>query len=126
MVIQREKAIAALLGSSTQAEAAEKLGITARTLRGYLADPDFDAEYRRRKSELVTDATRQIHACYSSAIQTLRNIVESDLCTDGARISAARAILEFGLKFTEASEIVAQLDVLREAAEAQQKGWNNE
>lgn len=121
-VVQREKAIAALLESNTQAEAAEKLGITTRTLRGYLADPEFEAEYRKKKSELVADATRQIHACYACAIQALRNIIESSFSSDSAVISAARAILEYGLKFTEATDILTELEELREAANMRQKG----
>ena len=40
---KHDKAMAALLSSDTQAEAAAKCGISDRTLRAYLADPaQFD------------------------------------------------------------------------------------
>lgn len=113
----REKAMAALLSSDTQAAAAAKCGISDRALRGYLADPSFNAEYQRRKRQLVSDATRQIQASYQSAIRALRGIVESDTSSEGAKISASRALLEFGLKFTETNDIMTRLEELERAVD---------
>ncbi len=105
-----ERALAALLSSDTQTEAAEKAGISDRTLRGYLADPAFNAEYQRRKRQLVSDATRQLQASYASAIRALRDIVEDTTSTEAARISAARALLEYGTKFTETNDLLTRLE----------------
>ena len=107
--------MAALLSSDTQIDAASKCGITDRTLRSYLADPDFNAEYQRRKRQLVSDATRQIQASYQSAVRALRGIVESDISSAGEKISAARALLEFGLKFTEINDIMIRLEDVEQA-----------
>lgn len=107
-----EKAMAALLSSDTQTEAAKKAGITERTLRNYLADPAFREEYQRRKRQLVSDATRQIQSSYKSAIKALREIVESDRASEGGKISAARALLEYGQKFTETNEIMVAVEEL--------------
>ena len=112
----REKALAALLSTDTQTDAAALCGLTTRTLRLYLADPSFNAEYQRRKRELVTDATKQLQTSFSAAINALRGIVESDLSQDGAKISAARALLEYGARFTEMNDIMIQLEELSEAA----------
>jgi len=112
-----DKAMAALLSSDTQGEAAAKCGITDRTLRGYLADPTFNAEYQRRKRQLVTDATRQIQASYQSAIRALRGIVDSDTSTAGEKTSAARALLEYGLRFTEINDILPRLEELERIAD---------
>lgn len=108
----REKAMAALLSSDTQAEAAKKTGIAERTLRSYLADPEFNAEYQRRKRQLVSDATRQIQSSYQAAINALRGIVESDISAESSKISAARALLEYGLKFTEFNEVMLKVEEL--------------
>jgi hypothetical protein len=113
----REKALAALLSSDTQAEAAVKCGLSDRSIRGYLADPAFNAEYQRRKNALVSDATRQIQASYQSAIRALRAIVDSDKSTAGEKTSAARALLEYGLKFTELNEILPRLEKLEREAD---------
>lgn len=106
----KEKAMAALLSSDTQIEAAAKCGLTDRTLRGYLADPEFYDEYLMRKRQLVTDATKQLQSSYNAAIKALRGIVESDLSSEGARISAARAILEYGDRFTETNDFLTRLE----------------
>lgn len=109
---KHEKAMAALLSSDTQTEAATKAGISERTLRGYLADPEFGAEYYRRKRQLVSDATRQIQASYQAAINALRGIVEGDKSSESGRISAARALLEYGLKFTETNDLMIRVEEL--------------
>lgn len=113
----KEKAMAALLSSDTQAEAAAKCGISDRALRGYLADPSFNAEYQRRKRQLVSDATRQIQASYRSAIRALRDIVDNGGTTPSERISASRALLEYGLKFTEINDIMTRLEDVERAIE---------
>ena len=113
----REKALAALLSSDTQAEAAQKSGIGERTLRSYLADPDFNAEYRRRKRQLVTEATKQIQASYQAAINALRGIVEGEKSSESGRISAARALLEYGLKFTDTNEIMIRMEEIEKQLE---------
>lgn len=111
----REKAMAALLSSDTQAEAAAKCGLSDRTLRSYLADPEFAAEYKRRKRQLVTDATKQIQASYKVAIKALRGIVESENASAGEKISAARALLEYGLRFTEMADVLSRLEDVERA-----------
>ena len=120
----REKAMAALLSSDTQAEAAGKCGLSDRALRGYLADPAFNAEYQRRKRQLVSDATRQIQASYQSAIRALRGIVESDTSSAGEKISAARALLEYGLRFTDTNDIMTQLEDMERLMEKDLNGRN--
>lgn len=117
----KEKIMTALLSSSSQAEAAEKCGITDRTIRTYLDDPGFYSEYRRRKSELVTDAARQIQASYTAAINALNGIVSSQLAPDGVKISAARALLEYGLKFTEQADVITRLENLEKRLEEKAK-----
>ena len=116
--------MAALLSSDTQAEAAAKCGLSDRALRGYLADPSFHAEFQRRKRQLVSEATRQIQASYQSAIRALRGIVESNTSSEGARISAARALLEYGLRFTDTNDLLTQLEDMEHLIEKDMKSRN--
>ena len=69
----KEKALCALLTSETQAEAAQKAGVSRRTISSYLADPEFAAEYRRRKRKLLTEASNQIQRSMKAAISALDN-----------------------------------------------------
>lgn len=110
MTPNQQRALQALLTCSTKKEAATAAGITDRTLRSYLADPEFQAQYRKAVGELVDEATRQAQKALTPAITALRCIVEDEGEKTGNRISAARTLLEYGLRLTEFNDIMSELD----------------
>ncbi len=112
MTPRQQKALAALLTSPSKAAAAKAAGIAPRTLRDYLADPEFQAAYRDAFGNMVEDATRQAQQAISPALSTLREIVEDREEDAQARISAARAILSHGLKLIETTDILNRLQEL--------------
>lgn len=116
----QEKAIAALLTSDTQAEAARKCGLSERTLRFYLNDPEFFTEYQRRRQQLVTDATKKLQNYMQSAVDTLFELKNDAASTPAVRASAARALLEYGLKYTDAADLAERITALEKQAEAEQ------
>ena len=113
----KEKIITALLTSDTQTEASAKAGISDRTIRSYLADPAFNAEFQRRKQKLLDDASRQLQASLKTAITALKGIVTSKTSSDGAKINASRALLEYGLRYTEITDILSRLEALERPSE---------
>lgn len=54
MTAKKQKALLALLTNPTKEKAAAAAGITSKTLRGYLAEPEFQAEYKKAFAGLVT------------------------------------------------------------------------
>ena len=76
MTPKQQKALLALLTNPTKERAAAAAGITTKTLRGYLADPEFQAEYKKAFAGLVEDATRQVQQALAPALSTLREVVE--------------------------------------------------
>ena len=113
MTTSKEKALAALLTSTTRKEAAEKAGISYRTIRSYLQDAEFAAEYRQRKGEIVDDAARRLQNAMQKAIEVLEN------GTAGKRVSAAalkasKLVLEYSVRFINLSDIMARLDAMEE------------
>lgn len=106
----KERALAALLTQPTKERAAEAAGIDSRTLRRYLSDPEFQEAYKAAFSGLVTDATRQAQQSLSPALSTLREIVEDNEQTATVRIQAARSLLEYGLRLTEITDILCDLE----------------
>lgn len=114
MTPKKQKALLALLTQPTKEKAAAAAGITSKPLRGYLAEADFQAEYKRAFSGLVEDATRQAQQAISLALSTLREIVEDGEENAQARISAARSLLEYSLKLTESTDILNRLDELEQ------------
>lgn len=115
MTARQQKALAALLSTSSKAAAARAAGISDRTLRDYLADPTFRAEYEKAFKDMVEDATKQAKQSLSPALSTLREIVEDKGEDTQARISAARAILSNGIKLIETADILTRIKELENA-----------
>lgn len=53
-------------------------------------------------------------AGFSDTVDALQAIVQDDAAADPARVAAARALLEYGLKFAELTDINKRLDTLEE------------
>ena len=104
--------LSALMTSETRQAAAEKAGISDRTLRTYLSDPDFIVRYQRQRTKLLSDATRQLQSNLQTTIKTLVGIIKSKDSSDKAKISASRLILEYGLRFTEITDLVSRIESL--------------
>lgn len=51
-------------------------------------------------------------AGYSDTVDALQAIVRDDAAADAARVAAARALLEYGLKFAELTDVNRRLDKL--------------
>lgn len=71
-------------------------------------------EYRRRCTEMLDNATLQGKAALPPAIERLRVIVEDDTQPAQQQIAAARALLEYGLRLTEAADFEIRLQALEE------------
>lgn len=115
MTPAKERCIAALLTSKTKREAAEKAGVSEKTLRTYFEDEGFCYQYRKAFSGMVQDAAGTAQQLIAPALSTLQGIMEDETANSGARIQAARSLLEYALKLTE------QMHVL-ERIEAQERG----
>lgn len=115
MTQKQQKALLALLTEPTRAKAAATAGITVKTLRSYLDDPEFQAEYKKAFSSMVEDATRQAQQALAPALSTLREIVEDGGENAQARVSAARSILEYSMKLTEQLDILERIEALEDA-----------
>ena len=113
---KQQKALVALLTNSTKEAAAKAAGIESKTLRRYLSNPDFQAEYRRAFASMVEDATRQAQQTLSPALSVLREIMEDGDIPAAARVSAAKTALEYALRLAEVSDLAARLEALENAA----------
>lgn len=110
MTPKQERALQALLTSRTVKEAAQKAGTTDNTIRRYMKDPAFMAAYKERVSEIMTAATRNLQQNFTAAIDRLGRIVANDEESGTNQIAAARALLDYGLKFTEFNDILSELE----------------
>lgn len=111
---KQTKALAALLTQPTKEKAASAAGIGLTTLKRYLADPEFQAEYQKAVSNMIADAATQAKQSLNPALSCLREIVENGDETATARVQAARVLLEYGLRLTEIVDVVKKLEELEQ------------
>jgi hypothetical protein len=117
---KRDEAVSALLESGSVAEAAERCGVSERTLRNWLADPPFLAAYKDARRKLLDDAVLRLQHAAKEAVATLVRHLGSD--NPNAAIRAAVAILDQTFRGTEVLDLANELAELRKQVEASQHG----
>lgn len=116
MTEKKALALAALLSEPTQEAAAKRVGLSARTIRRYLAEPEFLEAYQQAHARLVEDATQRMQRGLSSAVDALQEIAKDPDAGKTARVAAARSLLEQALRYTELSDIMSRIAKLEELA----------
>lgn len=106
---KKQAALQALLTNPTRATAAAAAGIDEKTLRKYLRDGEFLAAYRAAFDDLVDAATRQAQQAINPALSTLAEICGDYDNGPTARVSAARALLEYAARLTEVNDLAARV-----------------
>ena len=110
MTPRKNKAIAALLRCSTQQKAAREAGISESTMRRYLADPEFQTELRKAYAQMVQDAADDLKKTMRPTIRALFYIAMDNEESSHTRTAAGRALLDYGLRYSEFSDILRQLN----------------
>jgi hypothetical protein len=121
---KKNQTIIALLTHQTIGEAAQAVGIAESTLWRWTKDQDFQLAYREARNQVVQQATAQMQANMSEAVQTLRNIMNDQNAPASARVSAAKSMIEIGLKAMEIEEIESRLAVLEKQVFEKKESFN--
>ena len=108
------RAIDALLVSTTKQEAAERAGIAVRTMSKYLSLPSFQDALRAAQCRLVDDASDKLKRGAGIAIDSLLDIVQDKGNPPSVRVSAARALLESNLRYSEFCDVLQLLRQLED------------
>lgn len=114
MTRKHEQAVAALLAHDTIPEAAKSVGIGEATLWRWLQTSDFREAYRKARGEVVKHAIAQVQAGMGEAVKTLRDVMTDAAAPASSRVSAARAMLDLGIKAVEVEELEARLESLED------------
>lgn len=112
LTTNQRKALAALLGCSTIEDAAERCGLTSRTLYNYLSDAAFKGELRRRQDQAIAAATSALSGLAGTAIAVLRGVLTDPDASHATKTRAALGVLDQRRKSTELDDIIRRLDVL--------------
>lgn len=108
----QRRALAALLTCKSRAEASRQCGLGLRTIQDYEKQPEFAEALERGRRDALADAAHRMAAGYSDTVDALQEIVENPDTPDASRVAAARALLDYGLKFAEITDINKRLDKL--------------
>ena len=88
--------------------AAQKAGLSVRTVYRRLADPEFRAQVNEARAEMLRRAAAMLTAAGMTAIKTFTTLQESAR-SESVRLGAARSIIELGCKLREMVELPERL-----------------
>jgi hypothetical protein len=108
----QELAITASLACSTFDAAAEQAGVAPATLRRWLTEDDFQQRYRGARRQVLEQAVSGLQQAARVAVATLRAIAEDATAPPGARVSAARTVLDQAFRGMEVLDLAARIEHL--------------
>lgn len=108
-----EQAITALLETTTITAAAKQVGIDESTLRAWLKDPDFADAYCDARRAVMTRATDRLARACADAVANLEDVMANSR-SDGSRVSASKAVLDYAFKAVELQDLNARMGRLEE------------
>ena len=112
LTARQELAIRALLTAPTQEAAAKAAGISTVTLWRFMKQPEFREACQQARREVVGQTIAQLQRSSLEAVKTLDAISMNESAAPTARVSAAKAILEMGLRVVEADDVTERLEAL--------------
>ena len=114
---------------ATVGGAAKRCGITDRAVYRRLKDADFKARLQAVRSDMVARCTGLLTAAAGEAVRTLLAL-QKEATPPAVRLSAARAVLEVGMKLREVVDLQTRMDELEAFVKDLQKdhparnAWN--
>jgi hypothetical protein len=106
----REKAITALLSSSSIEAAALEAGISKRTLLRWLQEPEFRAAYAKAKGDVLKTATAILTRNAGRAATVLAEVFEGEPTPhQGGRVTAALGTLRLAMDAFELESLEERL-----------------
>jgi hypothetical protein len=117
----REQAVLALLSERTLERAAERCGVSERTLSRWLTeDAEFQADYHAARAATFQAGISRVQALTGRAADTLEDLLDVK-DAPSVRLGAARTIAEIGIHQHEADTILWKLGEIEAAQERQRE-----
>jgi hypothetical protein len=119
---KQEEAIVALLVQRSIEEAARVADVGVRTLYRWMAEPEFDAAYRKAKRAAFRQSVARLQQASSAAVSTLLKVMVDPATPAATKVRAADSVLDHSAKAIELEDIDARVSELERAEEASQAG----
>ncbi|CAG1010296.1 hypothetical protein PHYC_03826 [Phycisphaerales bacterium] len=117
LTANQEAGLLALLSEPTVLKAAEKAGVTSRTIYSWLNnDERFAKAYRAARRQFFVHAMTLTQRYAPMAIQALAKIMTDPSCPAGARVSAANGILNYSRDSIELDDLAERVKALEQAS----------
>jgi len=117
LTVRQRRFVLALLESPTVREAAQVAGVGETTAWRYLSEDSVRAELARRTDGLLTQAASGLLSDMAEARATLLGVMRSATAGDGAKVSAARAVLDAGLRLFELYSLADRMAAVEQRIE---------
>ena len=111
---KQDAAIGALLSHPTISAAAQSVGLGEATLRRWLKEPDFLGAYRATRRDALEHCVALLQKAGNAAVEALQQSLQAT--SEGVRLRAACAILDYSMKGAELLDLETRIAVLEEAA----------
>ena len=115
-----ERIVLALLAAGNVRAAAQTAGVSERTIRARLKEPDFNKLLTEIKSQAVQAATSALSDSMGEAVAVLRDVMTDTDNAAAVRLQAASEILRQALRFYSLADLEARISAL-EAAQAEEE-----
>ncbi len=110
--------VLALASGLTQVQAAERAGVSERTVRTRLADPAFKQRVTEARADMVERTMAALTASSVAATQTLHQLLDAE--SENVRLGAARSLIELAAKLRESYDLEARIAALEAQAQTAQ------
>jgi len=128
LTTRQENAVAALITEPTITRAAERCGISERTLHRWLEEPAFASAYRRARREAFGHAISVAQRVAPMAVATQVKVMTDSSAPAASKVAAAAHVLRFAREAIELDDLAERIELLEERAKAvestsKQGGW---
>ncbi len=115
MTTKQDRAVLALLTCRTIADAAKVAGVSERTLRRWLKQPEFQQALARERAQVFAAVTGRLTRYATAAVDFLYKVMRSKNTTpaDSVRVRAARVLLTSAIA-VRCGEVFDRLDEVEE------------
>ncbi len=113
-----EAILGALLSSPTVRSAAEKCGVSERTIYKRLENESFKQRYDDERKATFKRCSEALQARLAGAVEAITEVMDGESSSPQTRLNAAEAVLRHSLKFKETLELADKVEELERKFQA--------
>jgi hypothetical protein len=115
LTAKQEMAVLALLSCRTVREAAKSTRVAESTILRWLVMPVFRNRYEAERRQLFASAKNALRSAAAGSVETLTAVQKDREAPAGAKVTAAKAILDLCIWIEESDDILVRLERLENA-----------